>query len=187
VARLVQAFQTGLALVLLAGFVGGLFVLVVMPFELLPMHAARTWPARQGVIEASRTTFARGGGTRPTPFWRVDIRGAYADSGEEFRISRIRYGDFRWGDGRAQAEADTRRYAVGSVVDVYYSPSSPSDTVLEPLAPWDTMLILLGLAVAFVATPPLLFLASYAARRGSAGKPAQRTRAVRADSPRGSF
>jgi hypothetical protein len=43
------------------------------------------------------------------------------------------------------------------VVAVYYSPSNPRDTVLEPLAPWDTMLILIGLAVVFVSIPPLLY------------------------------
>jgi hypothetical protein len=156
VARLVRGIQTGLAIVLLAGFVGGVFVLVVMPFELVPMHAARSWPSRPGVIVESRPTFTTGG-FRQAGAWSVAIRGTYPDTGEEFRISRVRYGGFRWGDGRAQAEADARRYPAGSLVDVHYSPSDPRDTVLEPLAPWDTMLLLLGLAIGFVATPPLLF------------------------------
>lgn len=151
-------FQQLLGAAILFGFLAGILAIIFVPVELYKMHQARTWPWRQGTITHSSATLGRHGGIRHAPYWRVEVGGVFDDNGEKFWISRIRYGGFRWGAGKAAAMADVAKYPVGAKLKVYYSPAQPKETLLEPFAPWDTMIVLLALGVAFVSLPLLLYL-----------------------------
>jgi hypothetical protein len=144
-----------LGALILLWFLFGVLVIVFMPFELLRMAEARSWPFREGVI--TKSVASPQGSTRRT-FWKPAIRGTYRDTGEEFWITRIRYGEFRMRGARAGAEADVARYRPGTVVRVYYSPADPKETLLEPFAPWTTLIVMSIVGVTGVLVPVVLFL-----------------------------
>jgi hypothetical protein len=142
--------------VVLGGMLFGLFTIVAVPVEMAKMAAAEKWPSRRGLITKS---FAdRRSSTRRAPWWRAEICGTYQDSGEKFCVRRVRYGDFRFGSGEAQAREAAAKYPVGSEVDIYYSPSNPKETILEAHTSWNTMVGLLGLGIGFLLLPVLLWL-----------------------------
>jgi hypothetical protein len=92
---------------ILLGVLFGLLVLVFMPFELRRMADARPWPFREGVV--TKSVVSPQASFRKT-FWGPVIRVTYHDTGEEFWVSRIRYGEFKTRTGKASAEADIARY-----------------------------------------------------------------------------
>ena len=145
-----------LGYVLLAGILFGLFTIVAVPIEMAKMAAAEKWPSRKGLITKS---FAdRHSSNRRAPWWRAEICGTYKDNGETFCVRRVRYGGFRFGSGEADARDAVVKYPVGREVDIYYSPSSPKETVLEVRTSWNSMVTLLGLGIGFLLLPVLLWL-----------------------------
>jgi hypothetical protein len=144
-----------LGAIILLWFFFGLLVIVFMPFELWRMAQARSWPFREAVI--SKSVASPQGSTGRT-LWTPAIRATYRDTGEEVWISRVRYGEFRMRGARAGAEADVARYRPGMVVRVYYSPTNPKETLLEPFAPWTTMIGMSIVGVSGVLLPFVLFL-----------------------------
>ena len=152
-----KIFQQLLGILILLGFLVGLLAIVFVPVEMYKMHQARGWPSRDGTITHSSATLGRGG-FRNAPSWRADIGGKYDDNGEKFWISRVRYGGVKWGAGKAAAMEDVAKYPVGPRVKVYYSPTRSKDTILEPFAPWDTMIITLAVGVGLVLLPVVLYL-----------------------------
>jgi hypothetical protein len=152
--RIRDFLAQALALLLLAGMLMGLFVVLVMPFELVKKQAAESWPARNWRITDSSVARQQGG---KGVSYRAAICGVYTDSGEALCASRIRYGGFTFGDGRRQAREIVARYPEGRVVPLHHDPDDPRDTVLEARSPWTEMLVLLGLALAFLLTPLLLW------------------------------
>lgn len=153
-------FEKILGYTMLAGILFGLFVVVAVPFEMYRKAQAEQWPSRKGVITTSYARLNRGSAGRSgyAPWWRAEVCGNYSDSGERFCVSRIRYGDFRWGGGKAQAFDTVARYPVGREVEVYYSPQNPRETVLEAHSSWQEMQTLLGLGIAFLLLPFMLWL-----------------------------
>lgn len=152
-----RIFQKLLGIVILLGFLVGLLAIIFVPVEMYKMHQARGWPSRDGTITHSSATLGRGG-FRKAASWRPDIGGIYHDKGEKFWISRVRYGGFKWGAGKAAAIEDVAKYPVGAKVKIYYSLTRPKDTILEPFAPWDTMIIALAVGVGWVLLPVVLYL-----------------------------
>lgn len=146
--------------VLLAGIVFGLFVVVVAPIEMYKKVKAETWPSRKGVITASYARHHRGGfGRSPGgPYWKAEVCGRYSDNGERFCVSRIRFGGFRFGGGKAGALETVAGYPAGMRVDIYYSPENPKETVLEAHSSWNEMFILLGLGIGFLLLPVFLWV-----------------------------
>lgn len=144
---------------LLTGIVFGLFAVVVAPIEMFKKAEAEAWPARKGTITVSYARHYRGGfGKNPSgPYWKAEICGRY-DDGEKFCVSRIRYGGFRFGAGKASALETVAKYPVGRKVNIYYSPKNPKETVLEKQSSWNEMFILLGLGISFLLLPVFLWL-----------------------------
>lgn len=153
-------FEKILGYIMLAGLLFGLFVVVAVPFEMYGKAEAEKWPSRKGVVTTSYAHLNRGsaGKSGSGPWWRAEICGTYIDSGERFCVSRIRYGGFRWGGGKAQAFETVARYPVGSVIDVYYSPKNPQKTVLEAHSSWKEMKTLLGLGIGVLLLPFIFWL-----------------------------
>jgi Protein of unknown function (DUF3592) len=152
-----KIFQQLLGILILLGFLAGLLAIIFVPVEMYKMHQARGWASRDGTITHSSPTLGRRG-FRNAPSWRADVGGTYDDNGEKFWVSRVRYGGFRWGAGKAAVMEDIVKYPVGTKVRVYHSPSRPKDTILEPFAPWDTMIITLAVGVGLVLLPLVLYL-----------------------------
>ncbi len=134
----------------------GLVLIVGVPFELYQMPQARTWPSRKGVITTSYARHVYSAG-KP-PYWKAEVAGRFLDTGERFGVSRVRYGDFRWGVGKASATTTVATYPVGREVDLYYAPTNPRQIILEPLAPRRTMVVALGVGIGFVLLPFVLFV-----------------------------
>lgn len=146
--------------IMLVGILFGLFVVVAVPFEMYQKAQAEKWPSRRGIITTSYAHLNRGSAGRSgyAPWWRAEVCGNYRDNGERFCVSRIRYGAFRWGGGKADAFDTVARYPVGREVDVSYAPGNPRQTVLEARSSWKEMQILLGLGIAFLLLPLILWL-----------------------------
>jgi len=155
-----NVFEKILGYVILAGLLFGLFIVVTIPFEMYKKAEAEKWPSRRGVVTTSYAHLNRGSAGRSGsgPWWRAEVCGNYSDNGERFCVSRIRYGGFRWGAGKAQAFETVARYPVGREVDVYYSPKNPRDTVLEAHSSWQEMKTLLGLGIGFLLLPVIPWL-----------------------------
>ena len=142
--------------VLLCGIVFGLFTIVFVSIEMFKKAEAETWPSRKGGVTKSYASHKRD--SRRALYWSPEICGAYKDNGERFCVSRIRYGGFRFGEGKASALETVAKYPVGHEVDVYYSPENPKETVLEAHSSWNEMLILLGIGIVFLLLPVLLWV-----------------------------
>ena len=149
--------QKLLAVVILFGFLLGIITLIAVPLELRQMAVAREWPSREATITRSYTQERSGGRGKPN-YWVPVIQGKYRDNGEEFFIDRVRYGDFRWGGGKRDADEDAATYSTGKEVLVYHDPNNPNFTILEPFFPYDTMLALLGIGIVGLLTPVALYV-----------------------------
>ena len=155
-AALSKALGKFAAFVLLAGIAFGLFVVVVLPFTMFEKAQAEAWPSRKGVITLSYAHHKRS--WTNGWYWRPELCGTYKDDGQRFCVVRVRYGSFRFGEGKAQALEAVARYPVGREVDVYYAPDDPGKTVLEAISPWTEMFTLLGFGIGFLLLPVLLWL-----------------------------
>ena len=145
-----------LAVLILLGFLVGLLLVVFVPVELYKMAQASEWPSRKGVVTIS---YARRVNPVSKPaYWRAEIIGTFVDNGERFAITRARYGDFRFGSGEASASDIVAKYPVGIEVNVYYSPTNPRETILEPFAPGSKMFVALGVGIGFVLLPVGLYV-----------------------------
>lgn len=154
--RIYSVLRIALGTGLLLGMAVGVLVLVFVPYDLWRMSQAREWPARKVEVVTSYALSHRG--TRGGRYYDTQVCGRALDSSERVCISRVRFGGFRFGDGRAAAEADAARYPVGAVIDIYYDPQDPRERILEPYAPRTTLLVLLGIGVGFLVLPILLIL-----------------------------
>ena len=145
-----------LGFTVLTGFIFGLFFTVTVPFELRRMAEAREWPSQKGII--TKSIPIRKISLLQRSYWAPEICGSYKDNGVGFCISQVRYGEFRFGDGEASSQEAIAKYHVGKEVDVFYSPTDPGKVILEPDAPWSTMIAALGMGIGLLLIPVLLFL-----------------------------
>ena len=139
----------------LLAFFHGLMLLAFVPFEMKKLADARQWPSRAGIItQSSASPVYRKRGWRPR--WSYVIHGTFADNGEPFVITRVRYGDLI-GGGKTKSREVVSRYPAGSTVQVFYSPQRPRTLILEPQAPADELRRALGLGVVLALLPVLLY------------------------------
>jgi hypothetical protein len=153
-------FKKTIAVLLLFGLCFGLFIIVAMPFAIFKKADAQTWPSRKGVITTSYASLKRGSSGKhgSTLYWKPELCGAYQDSGERFCVGAVRYGDFRFGEGKAAALESVAKYPVGKEVDVFYNPSNPKETVLEAVSSWTVTFTLLGFGAGGLLIPFLLWV-----------------------------
>lgn len=145
--------------VILIGIFFGLFVVIAIPFEMFKKADAEKWPARKAVVTRSFADRHGGGyGRAGAPYYKAEVCGVYQDNGEKFCVTHIRFGGFRFGEGRADAMAAVARYPVGREVDIYHAPDDLTETVLEAQSPWTEMYTLLGIGIGFLLLPVLLWL-----------------------------
>ena len=134
-----------------------MIVMVFAPIEMMQKADAETWPSRRGVITTSTASDARNA-RNIFPSWRVEICGTYRDNGEDFCITRIRFGRLEYADSRASALEKVAKYPIGREVDVYYSPQNPKLTVLVAKSSWGEMIALVAIVGFFLLLPVLLWV-----------------------------
>ncbi len=154
--RIQIIFQKALGIAILCGFLLGLFLIITASAELYQMTLAQEWSARKGIVTYSRAGVVYS--QRRGEIWSPDIRGVFQDNGEKFLISRVRYGDFPFGNRKKLAQQAAGKYPVGSIVNVYYAPDNPRYNILEPFAPRQTMVTVLAIGVGLTSIPLLLYL-----------------------------
>jgi hypothetical protein len=95
-------------------------------------HAARSWPAAQGIVLSSRVRASsgnRGGvGYMPHIVYRYKVG---VQVHENARLSL----DFKTRTDEATAQAHANHYQVGQPVTVYYDPAQPDKSVIEHVTP----------------------------------------------------
>jgi|CXWL01.1.fsa_nt_gi hypothetical protein len=141
---------------ILVAFFLGILLVVFIPFEMKQLADARTWPSRTGIITQSSASpvYSKRRGTR----WHYAIRGTFADNGQPFVITRVRYGQILFRDrGKTVSQEVVARYPVGRTVQVFYSPVNQRRMILEPEASADELQRALALGVVLAFLPVLLY------------------------------
>jgi hypothetical protein len=92
------------------------------------------WPRTDAEVISSnvvRSRDAEGGS-----MYRVVVSYRFVLAGDEFRGSRVYFGDWMQLPSRRMAEKTARRFSAGSRVCVSYNPAQPCDCVLCPGFRW---------------------------------------------------
>lgn len=101
-------------------------------WQLVKGVKARKWPTVRGTVDESRvsmhTSYDEG---RRSTTYGADILYHYEVDGSPYSGTRLSFSDYR-SSNRRRAEQIVGRYSPGSVVQVYYSPDDPSESLLEP-------------------------------------------------------
>lgn len=134
----------------------GIVVIVVTLFDLYRAFACRSWSATQGVITlASAEIVSAYAQTRKlfSTKNQIDFYYDYTVNGEKHLGSRIFFGDtFISLFSFLAAKGAIEKYKEGQAVTVYYNPSNPQNSVLEPGAKWQAFAALaLGVVLVMVA------------------------------------
>jgi len=122
-------------------FIGAGYFIVHLAVDAYRMgEASEAWPTVQGsVIHAKVVSSLRNGKTH----YSADIQYAYRIDGKQYKSGRI---DTSPGTGSSSSDSSgayevVHDYPVGRVVSVYYDPSKPWVSVLEPGMPTTTWLV----------------------------------------------
>ena len=108
------------------GIVAGLGFGKPLPDE---AKASEQWPQTQGEILKSELEESQ---SEDGTMYGAHVAYRYAQDGGEFESSRVWFGgDYSTSD-RSEMFEVVRKYPVGSVVQVYYSPDNPAESVLMP-------------------------------------------------------
>lgn len=154
--RLLRGAQLLLGLAIFVGFFAGWILAVGSALELRDLHAARAWPAKEGVITHSYARRIRGHMNRPS--WHAEIAGRYADGSGTFSVSRHGFGIQNAVNTRSQAEAVTKRYPKGMTLPVYPEPRRPRSAILDRDASPAPSWIALGASIGLILLPFVLYL-----------------------------
>ncbi|KAA0258296.1 MAG: DUF3592 domain-containing protein [Chloroflexi bacterium] len=132
----------------------GLFIIAKTLFEINNGNASRKWSTTQGVVTHSGefTTHRVSDGIMrksTSSFFQYE----YTVNGEKQIGTRIFFGDtFISLFSFLAAKGAIEKYKEGQTVTVYYNPSNPQNSVLEPGAKWQAFAALvLGVVLVIVA------------------------------------
>lgn len=98
-------------------------------------HNSAKWPEVAGTIVSSNISHHLGG--KGTPYSSPDIAYSYQVGPTLYIGDNIAYAPLSSSNTRKVSQV-TGRYPVGRVVTVYYDPSNPQESVLEPGATTDS-------------------------------------------------
>ena len=115
---------------------------------LLPQYRADSFPTTAGTIEYAKAVTYNTSKGRVS--YGLDIGYFYAVNGHHFRGHRFRYDDFP--AGYAAVNHVVNNYPRGSIVEVYYNPADPADTVLS------TRVMAGDFSLIFISTPLALYM-----------------------------
>ncbi len=136
----------------------GMVVIVVTLFDLYRAFACRSWSTTQGVITLSDARIVSAYAQTRKLFStknQVSFYYDYTVNGEKYLGSRIFFGDtFLSLFSFLAAKGAVEKYKEGQEVTVYYHPSKPQDSALEPGAKWQAFAAL-ALGIALMAIAPM--------------------------------
>ena len=127
-----------------ASLVLGLFLLSVAISQMWTTHKSTSWEKTQGVITQSNWVPSRSRHEGET----LHVEYKYAVGGQRYEGTNILPGANEYSE-RDQKEK-FRQYPVGAAVGVFYDPSHPQDSCLEPGVTTSLPFLLLGLAIFFI-------------------------------------
>ena len=120
-------------------------------------RASASWPHVEGVVTGSEVTHSTDGNGADSYSPRVTY--TYMAGGRYHESYAIKFGENSY-DSRRRAESIAARYPVGRKVAVYYDPTRPGKSVLEPGVNGGSYIVL-GVGALFVvislAVPPLAY------------------------------
>lgn len=107
-------------------FIVGVFIVFFGIYYNYIVSKTSDWPAVEGVIEKSYVDkYYSDGKSR----YRAKVSYVFKVSQSEYKGSRVSYGNIV---NKKYANKVVEKYPQGEIVKVYYSPTDPSDSVLEP-------------------------------------------------------
>ena len=110
-------------------FVGlGTALLVVSAWNAARAIKSRAWPQCDGTIASSDVETVRNEGL----LHRASITYLYRIDDQGFVGTRACFCDWLWSSWRSSAAGLARRFPAGASVPVYYDPTDPNESVLEP-------------------------------------------------------
>ena len=140
----------------------GTVMLIYGGYMLHKSAQSSSWPSVDGVIRSVNIErqMSSSGDHGPSTTYAAGVTYDYAFDGKTFSGNRIRMVKVFSSDQSCAME-DERRYPVGKQVKVFYSPSDPADSVLEPgVHPSSWFLPILG--AAFVVVPAMVMSIGFA-------------------------
>jgi hypothetical protein len=127
-------------------------------------QSARHFPRVAGTVRSSEVEFAEGDAESAAYLPKIEYD--YVVAGRRYTGDRYRYGTIGH-PSHAAVERIVRRHAQGRETKVYYNPTDPADSLLQPGVDGSDLLLLLFLAPwnLMLAAGWLLFARSAAVRR----------------------
>jgi len=130
----------------LALLICGLGLTYIGTIRLNEGMASLSWQTCEGIITYSEIEHSRGRRSSH----EGSVRYNYVVDGKQYTGDRYKIG-YYGAQVRGQAQKIVSAHPVGAVVTVYYSPSSPEKSVLDPGVHWPTFIALgAGIILLFV-------------------------------------
>ena len=108
--------------------------------EVTQAKASLEWPQVAGVITSSRVESHRGNdGT----VYSSEVTYDYTVDGKKMSGDKVYFGDNVNSSSRSTARETVNRYPAGKEVQVFYSPESPDQCVIEPGTTWSSYFVFL--------------------------------------------
>lgn len=99
--------------------------------SVMEARASSSWPSVQGRIVSASVGEHKGTKSKRKTTYHADVRYDYQVNGQTYDSKRISFGEYSSRD-RSHAEEELKKYPVGKQLPVYYSPTNPASSVLEP-------------------------------------------------------
>ena len=135
------------------------FLLLVQSDDVMAMFTNfDTYKTTSGMIVSSSVVYKSGlGGS-----WHFEIQYKYMVSGEEFTSDKVHFLNTGEGLSDGYAKSYVEKYPVGKTVTVYFNPTNPAKSVLEPenrsySSLW-LIIFLITMAIVFLSLSARVFL-----------------------------
>lgn len=104
-------------------------------WEALQVHRSASWPAVEGTVVSSKVAAGTSGtGKSRSTTYKAEVKYQYQVNGAAYENDVLRIGQVAMG-WKSGAKEDVRQHPPGPDT-VYYDPSQPSNSVLEPGLYW---------------------------------------------------
>lgn len=117
-------------------------ILFISCWELYEAYQSRSWPSVKGIIHLSTTEVAESTpGTRGGQTSKAKIHYSYEIDGKKYKNDVVRFGQV-YSNSRlfGKAKKTSQRHPTGPAT-IYYDPTSPNHSVLEPGFSFDVFLM----------------------------------------------
>ncbi|MCI5141791.1 MAG: DUF3592 domain-containing protein [Candidatus Electrothrix sp. ATG1] len=135
--RFLENAKKVIAIILVSGTLTGigLGALVIGVKDIVNANSSKGWPTVSGTVIRSKVlvseqTTSRSNQTSQTDdYFSPDVAYSYVVDGNTLKNDNIRYG---LATNKSAAEKIVQQYPKGGEVEIYYNPSDPVESVLQP-------------------------------------------------------